>query len=158
MYAGETSTSSTKKHHRIHPITDHHSPTNDNQKVHTIINLPSNDDDIPSSQQTTYRTNSQTSNSSSSVDIRASDVIKRITNPSGTISNTDEILPQTFFRRMSANFNMNSLVPTANITTPTSILPAIHDINSTVTNDENYTHSRITTITNLYTNTNECDN
>jgi hypothetical protein len=157
MYAGETSTSSTKKHHRIHPITEHHSPTNDNQKVHTILNLPSNDDDIPSSQQTTYRTNSQTSNSSSSVDIRASDVIKRITNPSGTISNTDEILPQTFFRRMSANFNMNSLVPTTNISTPTSILPAIHDINSTVTNDENYTHSRITTITNLYTNTNECE-
>jgi hypothetical protein len=152
MYAGEASSSSTKKHHRIHPITEHNSPTNDNQKIHTILNIPSTDDDGTSLQHLNQRTNSQTSNSSSSIDIRASDVIKRITSPSGTMSNTDEILPQTFFRRMSASFNMNSLV-----TNPPSVLPAIHDVNSTNTNDDNYIHSITTTITNLNNNTNECE-
>jgi len=152
MYAGEPSSSTGKKHHRIHPITEHNSSNNDHQKVHTILNLPSNEDDITSIQQLNHRTNSQTSNSSSSIDIRATDVIKRITSPSGAISNTDEILPQTFFRRMSASFNMNSLV-----VTPTSVLPAIHDVNSTNTNDENNLHSIITTMTNLNPTINECE-
>ena len=143
MYPGEASSSSTtnKKHHRIHPMTEH----NDNQKVHTILNLPSTDDDIALNQ----RTNSQTSNSSSSIDVRATDVIKRITSPSGTMSNTDEILPQTFFRRMSTNFNMNSIV-----TTPTSVLPTIHDLNSST----NTTSENVTTITSLNISTqNECE-
>jgi len=152
MYASETSLPNTKKHHRIHPINEHNSSINDNQKIHTILNLPSTEDDGASLQYLHQRANSQTSNSSSSIDIRATDVIKRITSPSGTMSNTDEILPQTFFRRMSANFNMNSLVAT-----PSSILPAIHDMNSTTTNDDNYIHSIITTITNVNTNTNECE-
>ncbi|CAF4470358.1 unnamed protein product, partial [Rotaria magnacalcarata] len=86
---------------------------------------------------------------------RASDVIKRITSPSSTISTTDEILPQTFFRRMSASLNMNSFVQMA--ATQTSTLPAIHDLNSTTNkNDETYSHSMITTITNINTNANEC--
>jgi hypothetical protein len=152
MYAGETSLPNTKKHHRIHPMNEHNSPTNDNQKIHTILNLPSNEDDGTSLQHLHQRANSQTSNSSASIDIRATDVIKRITSPSGTMSNTDEILPQTFFRRMSASFNMNSLV-----TTPSSILPAIHDINSTNINDDNYIQSIITTVTNLNNNTIECE-
>jgi hypothetical protein len=153
MYTPDTSATNTKKHHRIHPINEHNSSTNDNQKVHTVVNLPSNDDDRTSLQRFNQRTNSQTSNSSSTIDIRASDVIKRITSPSGTMSNTDEILPQTFFRRMSANFNMNSLVST----TPSAVLPAIHDTNSITTNDDNYIHSIVTTITNLNNNTNDCE-
>lgn len=153
MHTSETS-SNTRKH-RIHPVTDRNSPTNDNQKRHTILNLPLQNEDMTSLQNSYPRSNSQASNSSSSIDIRATDVIKRITSPSGTISNTDEILPQTFFRRMSANFNMNSLVQT--VSTPTSILPSIHDINSTNINDENNIHSIITTITNLNSNTNECE-
>jgi len=152
MYTGEPSSTNTKKHHRIHPINEHNSPPNENQKPHTILSIPSPDDDGTSLQHLNQRTNSQTSNSSSSIDIRASDVIKRITSPSTTMSNTDEILPQTFFRRMSASFNMNSLVAT-----PSSILPAIHDMNSTTTNDDNYIHSIITTITHLNNNTNECE-
>ncbi|CAF3738380.1 unnamed protein product, partial [Rotaria sordida] len=155
MYVGEANSSNTRKHHRIHPITEHNSSTNDNQKGHTILNLSSHDDELGSSQNIKQRTNSQASNSSSSIDIRASDVIKRITSPSSTISNTDEILPQTFFRRMSTNFNMNSFVQITSTSTP--ILPAIHDINSTNTNDDNYINSMITTITNLNNNTNECE-
>ncbi|CAF2309326.1 unnamed protein product [Rotaria sp. Silwood2] len=155
MYVGETSSSNTRKHHRIHPITEHNSSTNDNLKEHTIINLSSNnDDDIASLQNVKQRTNSQASNSST-IDMRASDVIKRITSPTSTISNTDEILPQTFFRRMSTNFNMNTFVQITS--TSTSILPAIHDVNSTNTNDDNNVHSMITTITNLNNNTNECE-
>ncbi|UJR26124.1 hypothetical protein I4U23_007470 [Adineta vaga] len=155
MYPGETSTSSSKKHHRIHPINDSNSTTNDHQKAHIILNLSSNDEDtsLPT-RPINQRTNSQTSNSSSSIDIRATDVIKRITSPSGTMSNTDEILPQTFLRRMSVNFHMNSLVPAGSSTT---VLPSIHDVNSTVNTDDNCTHSVITTITNLYNNTNECE-
>jgi hypothetical protein len=152
MHVSETSLTNTKKHHRIHPITEHNSPTNDNSKAHTILNLPSNDDDITSLQNLNQHANSQTSNSSSSIDIRATDVIKRITSPSSTISTTDEILPQTFFRRMSASFNMNSLVPTTSTN-----LPAIHDVNSINTSDENNIHSIITTITNLNISTNECE-
>jgi len=144
----ETSSSNSKKHHRIHPIND-----NENPKTHTILNLPSTDDDGNTCQNLNQRTNSQTSNSSSSMDVRATDVIKRITSPSGIISNTDEILPQTFFRRMSTSFNMSSLV-----TTPSSILPAIHDTNSTNTTiDDNYLHSIITTVTNINNNLNECE-
>jgi hypothetical protein len=152
MHSGEISSSTNKKHHRIHPITDHNSSTNDNQKVHTVLNIPSNEEDVTSLQRFTQRTNSQTSNSSSSIDMRATDVIKRITSPSSTISNTDEILPQTFFRRMSASFNMNSLVAT-----PSVILPAIHDINSTNTTDETYIQSILTTITTLNTHMDECE-
>ena len=150
MNTSEPSTSTVRKHHRIHPITDH----NDNQKVHTILSLYSNEDDANSSQTTNHlRANSQTSSASSSIDVRATDVIKRITSPPSTMSNTDEILPQTFFRRMSNNFTMNSLV-----TTPTTVLPAIHDVHSSQNHDEQYAHSILTTITNLNsTNNSECE-
>ncbi|CAF5195055.1 unnamed protein product, partial [Rotaria magnacalcarata] len=155
MYAGEASSSNTRKHHRIHPIDERNSPTNENRKAHTILTISSSDDISPS-QDTYPRSYSQASNSTtSSIDIRASDVIKRITSPSSTISTTDEILPQTFFRRMSASLNMNSFVQMA--ATQTSTLPAIHDLNSTTNkNDETYSHSMITTITNINTNANEC--
>lgn len=150
MHTNEPSTSTSRKHHRIHPINDQH----DNQKVHTIISLYNNEDDGTSSQTNNNpRTNSQTSNSSSSIDIRATDVIKRITSPPSTMSTTDEILPQTFFRRMSTNFSMNPLV-----TTPTTVLPAIHDVNSSQTHEDQYAHSVLTTMTNLNSsNTTECE-
>ena len=146
MQTGEPSTSTSRKHHRIHPTND----TNDNQKVHTVVTLFNSDEDNTSVPVNNQRTNSQTSNSSSSIDIRATDVIKRITSPPSTMSNTDEILPQTFFRRMSSNLNMNSFVAT-----PTTILPAIHDVHSSANHDDNYAHSMLTTMTNL--NTNECE-
>lgn len=146
MHTGEPSASTTRKHHRIHPTND----VTDNQKVHTAVTLFNNDDDNPFVPNTTQRTNSQTSNSSSTIDIRATDVIKRITSPPSTMSNTDEILPQTFFRRMSSSFNMNSFV-----TTPTTVLPAIHDVHSSANHDDNYPHSMMTTMTNL--NANECE-
>ncbi|CAF1990369.1 unnamed protein product [Rotaria magnacalcarata] len=156
MYAGEASSSNTRKHHRIHPIDERNSPTNENRKAHTILTISSSDDISPS-QDTYPRSYSQASNSTtSSIDIRASDVIKRITSPSSTISTNDEILPQTFFRRMSASLNMNSFVQMAAV--QTSTLPAIHDLNSTTNkNDETYSHSMITTITNINTNANECE-
>ena len=68
MHVNETTSTTSKKHHRIHPITEHNAPTNDNSKPHTILNLPSNDDDITSLQNLNQHTNSQTSNSSSSID------------------------------------------------------------------------------------------
>ena len=161
MLAGEPSSLSTaRKHHRIHPIAELSPNKNDPAKTHTIVNLPSVDDDRASLQRFQQRSNSQTSASSSSMDMRATDVIKRITNPAGTMSNTDEILPQTFFRRMSASFNMNSFVPSASgpvTVSPMSISPSIHDVQSIHTNDDNNLHSIVTATTTLNLTQNECE-
>ena len=108
-------------------------------KKHILfINLSSNDNDVTSIQhkQENQSTNARVPSSSSSMDIRASDVIKRITSPRSTISDGDEILPQTFLHRMSTNFNMNSLVQTTS--TSSSVRQTIHNINSTDTNNDNY--------------------
>ena len=162
-----TTATNTRKHHRIHPIPEHNPSTNDNHgKGHTIVNMTSIDDDRLSLQRLHQRSNSQTSTSSSTMDVRATDVIKRITNPSGTVSNTDEILPQTLFRRMSASFNMNSFGsattltgnPVSPVNSPTSVLPAIHDVPSSSTIDEHYLHSVLTTATsNTIETSNECE-
>lgn len=164
MLTGDASSlSTTRKHHRIHPIGDFNPNKNDTPKAHTVVNLPTVDDDRASLQRFQQRSNSQTSTSSSSMDVRATDVIKRITNPSGPMSNTDEILPQTFFRRMSVNFNMNSFVPNTSGTTgsttvsPMSISPSIHDVQSIDTNDENNLHSIVTATTTLHQTQNECE-
>lgn len=170
MSSNELSPSSsinTKKHHRIHPITEQQSSsTNDQQqqqKAHTVLSLPIRDDENQLTNSRNHRANSQTSNASSIIDIRATDVIKRITSPSGTMSNTDEILPQTFFRRMSNNFNINPLISS----TSTTVLPAIHDTNSVQTIDDTCLNSVLTTITNFHSqlidceicySTNECEN
>lgn len=161
------STTHTRKHHRIHPIPEHNPSTNDTHgKAHTIVNMTSIDDDRLSLQRLHQRSNSQTSTTSSTMDARATDVIKRITNPSGTVSNTDEILPQTLFRRMSASFNMNSFGsattlnsnPAPSIQSPTAVLPAIHDLPSSMTNDEDYLHSVLTVVSsNTINASNECE-
>lgn len=125
------------------------------QKAHTVLSLPTRDDENQLTNSRSHRTSSQTSNASSSIiDIRATDVIKRITSPSGAMSNTDEILPQTFFRRMSNNFNINPILST---TASSTILLAIHDTNSIQTIDDTCVHSVVTTITNFHTQFNECE-
>lgn len=155
MHGAEAS-ANTRKHHRIHPINESNSSANENQKGHTILTLSSQDDDTSSLPYTNQRTNSQLSTASSSIDVRASDVIKRITSPPAAMSSTDEILPQTFFRRMSASFNMNSLIQMT--ATPTSVLPAVHDVNSTTNvTEDTYVPSTTVTTANFNVITNECE-
>lgn len=166
-----SSGSNTRKHHRIHPIVERNSNTSESSKGHTIVNLsPLEDDRMSLQQQMAQRTHSQTSNSSSSIDVRATDVIKRITNPSGVMSTTDEILPQTLFRRMSANFNINSFVQGAsnstsglgNLPIVSSTLPPVHDVPSTTMSDDLDPGSVLassTTMTNIHiiSTLNECE-
>lgn len=156
MLPGETTASAlsvnARKHHRIHPTREQNPVPNDATRNHTIVNVPEQDEDRISIQRFHQRQHSQTSTASSSIDARASDVIKRITSPSVTISNNDEILPQTLFRRMSFNINMNSLVSNAN-----STLMPVNDIASTSTSDDLQGHSTTTTLTSNPSITDDCE-
>lgn len=138
MLNAEVPTSSNSmKNHRIHPMRDSNASSNDSNRTgHTVVPILDHADDRTSFELSRQRRNSQNSISSSSIDMRPGEVIKRITSPTVVLSQNDEILPQSIFPRMPVNlslipFSSNSNNNTENIVNNANQNPRVQSITTT---------------------------